>query len=218
MTSPLRRLRAFTLIELMVVIAIISIMATLVTVSVGRARINARDSRRKSDVRTYEQAIERYRLTNSDVPAAGARPTATSSFAFYGRMNLAGTSEGGQGYGAKSIAQTLMDAGVTAGIALDPSATGTTLGVAGQTDYVLLRCKSNATFSQETGSALEGSFAVWARLENTSSSAVDIANVNGYCGHQGFDYGYGSNARIYPAVGSPIHGDHYYGSGNVRQP
>jgi general secretion pathway protein G len=58
----------FTLIELMVVIVILGILATIVVINVlpnqGRAQIVAA----KADISTFEQAIEMYRLNNLVYP------------------------------------------------------------------------------------------------------------------------------------------------------
>lgn len=50
----------FTLIELLVVIAIIGLLASLALVSYTRSQKQARDTRRKSDLRQYQTALENY--------------------------------------------------------------------------------------------------------------------------------------------------------------
>ena len=50
--------RAFTLVELLVVVAIIGILATVVVISYSGAQDKARDSRRVSDIQTISQAIQ----------------------------------------------------------------------------------------------------------------------------------------------------------------
>ena len=50
----------FTLIELLIVITIIGILTALITTNLTGARSRARDTRRKSDLRSIEQALRLY--------------------------------------------------------------------------------------------------------------------------------------------------------------
>lgn len=52
--------KGFTLIELLVVIAIIGLLSTLAVVALGSARQKARDSKRLSDVKQMQTALELY--------------------------------------------------------------------------------------------------------------------------------------------------------------
>ena len=52
--------KSFTLVELLVVISIISLLASIVLVSLNSARLRARDARRLSDVRQLRSALELY--------------------------------------------------------------------------------------------------------------------------------------------------------------
>lgn len=54
--------QAFTLIELLLVIAIIGILATIITAAITNARQQSRDTRRVADIATIQQAIELYQM------------------------------------------------------------------------------------------------------------------------------------------------------------
>ncbi|MBZ1348291.1 MAG: prepilin-type N-terminal cleavage/methylation domain-containing protein [Candidatus Nealsonbacteria bacterium] len=54
--------RGFTLIELLVVVVVIGILAGIVFVTIGDIPRDARNSRRRSDMRTIHLAMEMYRI------------------------------------------------------------------------------------------------------------------------------------------------------------
>jgi type II secretion system protein G len=60
--------RAFTLIELLVVIAVIGLLSTIAVVSLGQARIKARDVKRMADLKQISTAIELYLNNNNYLP------------------------------------------------------------------------------------------------------------------------------------------------------
>ncbi|MBX9802430.1 MAG: type II secretion system major pseudopilin GspG [Caulobacteraceae bacterium] len=59
----------FTLVELMVVIVIIGLLATVVAINVLPSQDRAMTTKARADIATLEQAIETYRLDNLDFPA-----------------------------------------------------------------------------------------------------------------------------------------------------
>lgn len=62
-----RSKRGFTLIELLAVIAIIGILAGVVTISYASSRIKSRDAKRKSDVIAINDAIKLYAINNNGI-------------------------------------------------------------------------------------------------------------------------------------------------------
>lgn len=60
MNQRLKRLKGFTLIEVLVVIIIIGILTTVSIVALNSSRVKARDSRRLSDIKQLQTALELY--------------------------------------------------------------------------------------------------------------------------------------------------------------
>ncbi len=61
--------KGFTLVELLIVIAIIGILASALLVSLGGARATARDARRISDLRQVQSALELYYAKSGEYPS-----------------------------------------------------------------------------------------------------------------------------------------------------
>lgn len=61
--------RGFTIIELLIVIAIIAILATIVLVSVQNATAKSRDTKRSTDVNAIQTKLEEFYQENSYYPA-----------------------------------------------------------------------------------------------------------------------------------------------------
>lgn len=81
-----KRNKGFTLIELLVVVAILGLLATIVAVSLTSARARARDSRRVSDVRQVELALELYYAAHLEYPDAAS--TSLNALATEGFLNM----------------------------------------------------------------------------------------------------------------------------------
>tara|TARA_B100000508_G_scaffold60333_1_gene46974 strand:+ start:37902 stop:38366 length:465 start_codon:yes stop_codon:yes gene_type:complete len=60
--------KGFTLIELLVVVAIIGMLSSVVLASLNTARGNARDTRRQSDLKQIQTALELYYNVNNAYP------------------------------------------------------------------------------------------------------------------------------------------------------
>ena len=102
--------KGFTLIELLVVIAIIGLLSTLAVVALGSAREKARDSKRLSDLKQVQTALELYYTDNSGYPTASAVSLGTTN---YRCLNSSGF--GVQGCSSPYMGQ----------VPLDPRNTGT---------------------------------------------------------------------------------------------
>ena len=65
---PFRREEGFSLVELMVVIVIIGLLATIVIINVMPAADRAAATKARADIATLEQGIEMYRLDRLSYP------------------------------------------------------------------------------------------------------------------------------------------------------
>lgn len=81
-----KRMSAFTLVELLVVVAIIGILASVVMVAINNGRAKARDAKRISDIRQLVNAVELYYSANNSYPMNSgwctqiSHPSYTTSF------------------------------------------------------------------------------------------------------------------------------------------
>lgn len=60
--------KGFTLVELLVIVAIIGVLAAIVIVALNSARVRARDARRQSDITSLQSALELYNDANNGYP------------------------------------------------------------------------------------------------------------------------------------------------------
>ena len=70
MTSRIKK--GFTLVELLVVVSLIGVLATLVIANLNSARERARDANRKSDLRNIQTALRLYYNDNGRYPASAS--------------------------------------------------------------------------------------------------------------------------------------------------
>lgn len=70
MIRPKSKQKAFTLIELLIVIAIIGMLASIILVALNKARSKARDAVRISDAKEIQTALEMYYNNNGQYPAS----------------------------------------------------------------------------------------------------------------------------------------------------
>ena len=74
-----RKKNGFTLVELMVVIVIIGLLATIVALNVIPSGDTARVQKAKADIATIEQALEMYRLQQNNYPTTAQGLAALTS-------------------------------------------------------------------------------------------------------------------------------------------
>lgn len=63
--------RGFTLIEVLIVVAIIGILTAILVANYNDARKNSRDKIRKSDLKTLQLSLELYKAQNGQYPSQG---------------------------------------------------------------------------------------------------------------------------------------------------
>ena len=73
--------KGFTLVELMIVITIIAILATIAVVSFTRVQKQARDTKRKEDMRSIITALQAYYTEKTTYPVSVTPGAATTALA-----------------------------------------------------------------------------------------------------------------------------------------
>ena len=145
--------KGFTLIEILIVVAIIAILATVVLVGLGPTQQAGRDARRLSDLREVQQGLQLYFNKCGYYPTAtlggGSTPCAALTANTWAQMSTALT---GASIGVNSVPQ-------------DPNNTGGTAPTyfyasnSGGTDYIIaavLETANNAAFRGYTAPPVSG--------------------------------------------------------------
>ena len=182
----MRSSRGFTVIELLVIIIVIGILASIVAVSYNRSLALSRDTKRVADLEAIADSITAYRLRFGDHVQAGSCAS--------------GSSGGGNGWFnyvngstyTKSILSCLTDNGYLNANVTDPSGCGTqTANAPGktckQTGYTYM--KSTCSVGSETVTV------VMARLE-LSGNVADLQGTNGVCSSDSWATSYVMNYMV----------------------
>ncbi|MDI1250814.1 MAG: prepilin-type N-terminal cleavage/methylation domain-containing protein [Lacunisphaera sp.] len=81
--ATIRRIQAFTLVEIMIVVVIIGLLAAMAIPAFQRSRLRSQAARLTNDFRQIDSAFQRYLLENGTAPAAaglGVVPTGMTGY------------------------------------------------------------------------------------------------------------------------------------------
>jgi prepilin-type N-terminal cleavage/methylation domain-containing protein len=152
--------KAFTLIELLIVVGIIGILASVVIVNLTQAKAKSRDTQRRSDLSSIALALESHYSSNGTYVVSGS-----------------GSGGGGNGwfsytgYGYPSVAQGLVTLGHFPSPLLDPSGNQSSYTDTGA-GYMI----------QATASG----FTVWTNLEVPTTEDTDTLNNCALSAYDGY--------------------------------
>jgi prepilin-type N-terminal cleavage/methylation domain-containing protein len=112
----------FTIIELLVVVAIIGILASVVLALFNRPKADSRDARRESDMKQIQNALALYISTNGVYPSSASTPPCATPITINGSSDCLSVAL----VEARSISQVPVDPqGVGACPSIPPTAPGT---------------------------------------------------------------------------------------------
>lgn len=155
MKSNLKTKQGFTLVEIIVVIAVIGLLSVVAMASFSQARSNSRDKVRVSDLEQAKIAMHLYAVSNGTYEVAGAGYNGQGWFAY----------QDGGSY-PKSIAQELVDLGILTAVLNDPMVPANTDVSGDHRQYTV--------YFHSPGGATEG-VCLFAKLERPTDE--DIATV-----------------------------------------
>ncbi len=118
-TKQLAQKKGFSLIEIMVAIAIIGVLSTISYTSFQQAQMRARDQTRKKDLRSMAVSLELYFTKNSRFPCAGWRNSNTNKTDWVADTVVSGIT-GCTGTGTVSLAPEFINT-----LPVDPLNSGT---------------------------------------------------------------------------------------------
>lgn len=123
--------KGFTLVELMIVITVIAILATIAVVSFSRVQKQARDTKRKGDLRALATALQAYFTEKNTYPGSDIAGLSTALVPTYipmmpnnntgDVMYTTGVAGNGYSYGVNQTVNTF-------GLCIDMEATGNAAG------------------------------------------------------------------------------------------
>ena len=112
-----QQFRGFTIVELLIVVVVIGILASITLIAFGGVQAKARDSQRLQDIKTIVKALELYKTNN------GIYPDEIST------TNGGGWEVTTDGTSATNFLSALISSGVVSKVPLDPRNIGDSSGV-----------------------------------------------------------------------------------------
>lgn len=129
--------KGFTLIELMVAIAIVAIISSIGYISYASAQVTGRDSRRKQDLRSIASALEIYKQQIRHYPCSSGWQVSTDDTSTYWLKNVVITGD----TICTGAASEVFDTNYIKNLPIDPSSNSSTAndiisGTAGAHGYI----------------------------------------------------------------------------------